>query len=146
MKFNVDDYIDEIVEHKNFGPCKVLSILDHSSRSVKCELVDSGEVKKLVLSSKFFDVIDEQNDPNAISVKYKNFIKSKREAAKAVTDEVDEDFADDEYIDEDDMYEDDFRDDGDETTEEMDEANNHNDLLTSEFDQDAYYDGDSLDE
>lgn len=56
MKRNICDLLGQEITHKKFGSCEVVEIIDSASFKFKALIKETGDLKTLIFSTKFFDV------------------------------------------------------------------------------------------
>ena len=74
-KREIATLLNTMVEHKHFGQCKVIDIIDQVSGKIVIELAKSKEIKKVVFSKQYFYCID---DYKTVDHEIKNTISKKR--------------------------------------------------------------------
>ena len=56
------DLVGSTLEHKKFGMVEVVGVEDEASGKISCKVLATNDIKKLIFTRSFFEVIDEFND------------------------------------------------------------------------------------
>lgn len=51
--------VGQVVDHKKLGPCEVLEVISEEEGKILCKVAGTGETKRLIFSSQFFDNVDD---------------------------------------------------------------------------------------
>jgi hypothetical protein len=64
MKKDLSNLVGEIVQHKKFGSCEVIKVVNGEEGKIMCKILDSGESKTLVFSKQFFNNVSDYETKN----------------------------------------------------------------------------------